>query len=596
MLYSRNLVQEVLERNDIVDIVSEYINLQKSGKEYKGLCPFHSEKTPSFMVNREKQVYHCFGCGASGNVITFIMGMENIDFGEAVRYLAEKCGISIYEAGKTSSENEKLYEINRIAALYYYRNLQSKNGERAFEYLKNRKIIELSIKAFGLGYAVSGWDNLLKYLRSKGYSFDLMMKAGLVLKREGYFDRFRDRIIFPIFDVKNRVIGFGGRTVGEGIPKYLNSPQTPIFNKSKVLYGLNKARKYSRENLIIVEGYMDVISLYQAGIKNVVASMGTSLTLDQAKLLKKYTKEVLIAYDTDTAGQEATLRGIEILREEGLEVKIIEIPDGKDPDEFVKNHGREGFIELIKNALSYTDYKLMRLEKNYDLKNSEGQIKYLREAIKIISKLDQLEREVYIKKVSESLKISERSIRAEIIKFVNRKNKDFFKNVYTNGNNRYNNIQLNLSESAYIKAEKNILKIMLNNPKYIDKIIENFNSNDFEVELHKKIFNIILSVWNKNKILNLQEISSYFKEPEHISYISELIGGFNDIDGDKLEMLLNDCIRLLTNRKIESKIKEIGEMIKKCFEENKVEEAKQLQSELEKLKKGIYNFRKEVEP
>jgi len=595
MGYSRSLIQEVLERNDIVDVISEYVNLQKSGKEYKGLCPFHSEKTPSFMVNREKQVYHCFGCGVSGNVITFIMNMENIDFSEAIKYLAEKCGLNIYETKRAFSDNEKLYEINKESALYFYKNLQSKNGMKAFEYLKNRKINELSIKAFGLGYAGPGWDNLLNYLKNKGFTIDLMIKAGLILEKNGYFDRFRDRIIFPIFDIKNRVIGFGGRTLGDGIPKYLNSPQTPVFNKSKILYGLNKARRYSRENMIIVEGYMDAISLHQLGIRNVVASMGTSLTIDQAKLLKKYTKEVIIAYDTDIAGQEATLRGLEILKKEGLEVKVIILPNGKDPDEFVKSHGKESFMELIRNALSYTDYRLMKLEEKYDLKVSEGKIKYLKEAIDIISGLDALEREVYIKKISESLKISERTVRTEMIKFVKRENKEFLKNMYINGNNRYNNIQLNLSDSAYKKAEKNILKIILNNPKYIDKVAEKFTLDDFEDQINKKIFNLICHMWNKKRFLNLQEFSSYFKEPEQISYISELIGGFIDIDEDKVERFLDDCMNLLMNRKIESRIKEIGEMIKKCFEEDRKEEAKQLQLELERLKKGIYNFRKEVD-
>ena len=351
-MYASEVIDEVVSRSDIVDIISGYIKLKKNGSSYVGLCPFHNEKSPSFSVSPGKQLYHCFGCGVGGNVITFVMEYENYTFLEAVKYLADKAGMQLPETSYSEEEKKnrdlkaKLLEINKIAATYYYHQLKAENGKIGLSYLQKRGLSDTTINRFGLGYAGQTGNALYQYLKSKGYDDALLKETGLFTYERGIHDKFWNRVMFPIMDINNKVIGFGGRVMGDAKPKYLNSPETKLFDKSRNLYGLNAARISRKSNMIICEGYMDVISLHQAGFTQAVASLGTALTPGQAALMKRYTDNVLITYDSDAAGVKAALRAIPILKEAGLTTKVINMQPYKDPDEFIKALGAEAFQEL----------------------------------------------------------------------------------------------------------------------------------------------------------------------------------------------------------------------------------------------------------
>ena len=357
MFYPEDLVEEIRIRNDIVDVIGSYIKLQKKGSNHMGLCPFHNEKTPSFSVSSSKQMYHCFGCGVGGNVFTFIMEYENYTFVETLKLLASRVGVNLpeeeysEEAKRQASLKTRLLEINKEAAKYYYYQLRQKNGQAALYYLYDRKLSEDTIKQFGLGYSNKTGDDLYQYLKHLGYDDGILKESGLItIDKSKVYDKFWNRVMFPIMDVNNRVIGFGGRVMGDGLPKYLNSPETRLFDKSRNLYGLNFARISRKQNILIGEGYMDVIALHQAGFKNAVASLGTAFTGLQANLLKRYTSEVLLTYDSDEAGTKATLRAIPILKEAGLSVKIVNMKPYKDPDEFMKALSAEEYQKRIDNA------------------------------------------------------------------------------------------------------------------------------------------------------------------------------------------------------------------------------------------------------
>jgi len=354
MLYPEQIIEEVRLRNDIVEVVSGYVKLEKKGRSYWGLCPFHNEKTPSFSVEPNKQFFYCFGCNKGGSVIHFIMNIENLEFVEALKFLADRAGIALPET-EDPQEREKaeqrkvILEINRQAARFYFRSLAGKDGLKAQNYLKKRGLLAKTIKQFGLGYAPAEWDGLTRELLKQHFPADLLIKSGLSIRAKSgeLVDRFRDRIMFPIFDIRGNIVGFGGRVLDGSMPKYMNSPDTPVYNKSRELYGLNYARMSPSKRLLIVEGYMDVISLHQAGIDFAVASLGTALTRMQAWILKKYSEEVIIAYDSDSAGQAATMRGLDILEETGCNVKVLILPEGKDPDEYIRIHGPDKFKNLI---------------------------------------------------------------------------------------------------------------------------------------------------------------------------------------------------------------------------------------------------------
>ena len=373
MRYSDDIIEEVRMKNDIVDVISQYVKLTRRGSTYFGLCPFHNEKTPSFSVTPSKQMYYCFGCGAGGNVYNFVMEYENYSFGEALSHLADRAGVELpkieysREAREKAEQRAALLEINKLAAQYFYYQLRRESGKTAYGYLLGRGLSEETIRKFGLGYSDKYSDDLYKYLKGKGYSDELLRESGLfnVDERRGMYDKFWNRVIFPIMDVNNRVIGFGGRVMGEGKPKYLNSPETKIFDKSRNLYGLNVARTTRKNYLILCEGYMDVIAMHQAGFTNAVASLGTALTSGHASLVKRYTKEVLLLYDSDGAGIRAALRAIPILREAGVTSRVVSLKPWKDPDEFIKNEGAEAFEERLNQATDSFMFRVHIAEQDF---------------------------------------------------------------------------------------------------------------------------------------------------------------------------------------------------------------------------------------
>ena len=390
MYYPEELIEEVRSKNDIVDVVSEYVRLQKKGGNYWACCPFHGEKTPSFSVSGSRQMYHCFGCGVSGNVYTFVMQYENFSFPEAVKLLAERAGVTLPEVEYSEEQKRKagkkarLLEINREAAKFFYVQLRSSRGTVGFQYLRKRELSDETMQRFGLGYAGKNGAELVQYLRSKGFEDDLIKEAGVASFSEKYglVSQFWNRVMFPIQDINNRVIGFGGRVMGDGEPKYLNSPETQVFDKRRNLYGLNFARKARSGNIILCEGYMDVIAMHQAGFSQAVASLGTAFTPEQASLLKRYTENVLLAYDSDGAGVKAALRGIGILREAGLTGKVINMKPYKDPDEFMKALGREAFQERIDQAENSFFFEIRILAEQYDMSDPEAKTRFHREIAK----------------------------------------------------------------------------------------------------------------------------------------------------------------------------------------------------------------------
>ncbi|MEW8956407.1 DNA primase, partial [Clostridium sp.] len=411
-----HIIEKIKDENDIVEVISETVRLKRSGRNYQGLCPFHSEKTPSFSVSSEKQLFKCFGCGEAGNVITFVMKNRNLSYVETLRYLADRANITIEESKSSRRFNDKkdiLYNINKEAARFFFGTMNRPNNIGKIYFL-NRGIKESTLRKFGLGYSPNSWNSLMNYLKTKGFKEQTLLDAGLIIKNDkgNIYDRFRNRVMFPVFDYKGRVIAFGGRVLDDSKPKYLNSPETLVFNKGTNLYGLNFALKEKNplRTFIIVEGYMDVISLHQYGITNVVASLGTALTVNQARLLKRYADKVIISYDADLAGQMATLRGLEILKNTGFDVRVLTVPDGKDPDEFIRANGKDAFLRLADNSEPLIDYRLKKAKEGINFKDKEMVIKYTRNVTEILANLDSIEKDVYIKRVSEETGIKEEAI------------------------------------------------------------------------------------------------------------------------------------------------------------------------------------------
>lgn len=420
--YPDELIEEIRTNNDIVDVVTEYVKLDRKGQYLFGLCPFHKEKTASFSVTPSKQIFYCYSCGKGGNVVNFVMNVENLDFIESIRFLADRARIQLPE-GESKEEEEKarlkqdILKANLEAARFFYNYLSLKQGENARNYLNKRNLSESTIKKFGIGLSPDDWDLLYKHLINKGFAENVIVKSGLVLpnKKGSYYDRFRSRIMFPIFDIRGNVIGFGGRVTDASMPKYMNSPETLCYNKGKTLYAMNFAKNSGEKRIIVVEGYMDVISLHQSGIINTVASLGTALTESQGRILKKYSEEIIISYDADTAGQAATMRGLDLLNEIGCNVKVLIVPKGKDPDEYVRNNGNEAFKKLIDNTLPLVEYKVKILKEQIKTDTTEGEIKLRNGIVELLVKTDNhIEREMYVKKFSKEYSISEDSLYGEI--------------------------------------------------------------------------------------------------------------------------------------------------------------------------------------
>jgi DNA primase len=578
------IIQKIKDSNDIVDIVSEKVKLKRAGKYYTGLCPFHSEKSPSFTVTPDRQIYKCFGCGEGGNVITFIMKTRNMDFFEAVKLLGERANIQIESENtktvKQKDANEKLYKINTEAARFFFAKLRT--NKSAMSYFTGRGISENTLKSFGLGFAPSSWNELMKFLKSKGYTELDMLNAGLIIKsqkesaKEVFYDRFRNRVIFPVFDFKGKVIGFGGRVLDDSKPKYLNSPETAVFKKGTNLYGLNFAIKNLKERmLIIVEGYMDCISLHQYGITNVVASLGTALTPNQAKLLKRYADKIIISYDADLAGQNATMRGLEILRTEGFDIKVLTVPQGKDPDEFIRSNGSEAFLNLIKNALPLIEYRIKKVREGVDFNKPEMLADYAKNVALIVTDLNPLQKDIYIKGISQETGIKEEAIyeliKGEIQKNVNK----------TDNLNIVDNFGYKLYvDPVYLKAERSILKLIHEEKQVYDYFNEYFNEEVFILESHKKIFKLIadsieFDVNDRQKHIELKcdDIES---SKEWINIIDlDLLNENSDYIN-----FMEDCIKEIKKFKLEEAKKGIMIKIKQCEANGQLQDSLKLMQQL----------------
>lgn len=591
MQISEEILEKIKEQNDIVDVISESVRLKRSGRNFSGLCPFHNEKTPSFSVSQDKQIYKCFGCGEAGNVITFVMKTKNLPFVDAVKYLGERVNITIEDEKKGKSpitkKKELLYNLNVEAARFFFRNLV--NDNEAKEYFLNRGIKEETIKRFGLGFAKDSWNSLLLYLKKRGFKEELLLEAGLVSisqKSGNKYDRFRNRVIFPVFDYRGKVIGFGGRVLDDSKPKYLNSPETLVFQKGTNLYGLNFAIKNNlRERyFIIVEGYMDLITLHQYGITNVVASLGTALTVNQARLLKRYADKVIISYDADVAGQTATVRGLEILRDAGFEVRVLNIPQGKDPDEFVRSNGKEAFKNLINNAQPLIDYRLKRAEEGINFKESDSLAKYGKRVTDILAKLNPVEKDVYVKRISENTGIREQALydllSSEMIKNIN--DEKFMNNKEYNGTKLY-------VEPGFLKAERSLMKLMLEDD-YFEYIINILKEEDLILNEHKEIFSII----KEGKVGRINNINSFLESKcNNIKTLEELvkIKEHNVFKVNDTKKLIKDFVRQVENYKLNLRLEELKKQQKLLESEGKIEESIHIAIELTKiaelLKRGV---------
>ena len=587
MQISEEILEKIKSQNDIVDVISERVRLRKAGRNFTGLCPFHNEKTPSFSVSQEKQIYKCFGCGEAGNVISFVMKEKNLPFIEAVKYLANRANIPLEigngEKSKVTKRKELLYRVNVEAAKFFFSNLM--NNQNAKEYFLNRGIKEETIKKFGLGFANDSWNSLMFYLRKKGINDVLLEEAGLISvnKEKGRkCDRFRNRVMFPVFDYQGKVIGFGGRVLDDSKPKYLNSPETLVFQKGTNLYGLNFALKHNMNEryFVIVEGYMDLISLHQYGITNVVASLGTALTINQARLLKRYADKVIISYDADMAGQMATLRGLEILRTAGFDVRVLSIPQGKDPDEYVRSNGRDAFLKLVNSAEPLIDYRIKKAEEGINFKNSQSLILYAKRIMEIISDLDPVEKDVYIKKASENTGIKEQTL-YDILKSKMKDNREnnFRNNKEEDGSKLY-------VEPGFLKAERAILKIMLENSEYLQYIEERISENDFILLEHKEIFTVIMLAKGEN----INNIDSFIESKlSSAKTIGELvkIRDENIFFADDVKVQINDFINEIQSYKLKQRIDQLRKEQKELENQGKIEESIKLAIELASVTKKL---------
>ncbi len=558
-MYSSEIIEEVVSRNDIVDVISGYIKLKKGGSSYSGLCPFHNEKSPSFSVSPSRQLYHCFGCGVGGNVITFVMEYENYTFLEAVRMLADRAGMSLPETDYSTEERKikdmktKLFEINKLAATYYYKQLRAEQGSVGLNYLRKRGLSDDTINRFGLGYSSQTSNGLYKYLKGQGYDDDLLKETGLFTYERGVNDKFWNRVMFPIMDINNKVIGFGGRVMGDAKPKYLNSPETKLFDKSKNLYGLNVARTSRKPNLIICEGYMDVIALHQAGFNQAVASLGTALTPGQARLMKRYTDNVLITYDSDEAGTKAALRAIPILKEAGLSTKVINMSPYKDPDEFIKALGAEAFQERIDKAQNSFMYEIGVLEKQYDRKDPEGATNFEKAvAEKLVAFTERLERDNYLKAVCRQFQISELGMQELVASYGS---KEGIIRKQQSGNDEA--VKKKKRESGVRQAEKILLTWMIDDADVFYKVKEHIEPTDFIDSLLQDVALKLYEQYENGQVNPAAIVNTYETEEEHKEVAALFSADLSeDLNKNEREKALNDTVKKVKNNSIDYALKD----------------------------------------
>ena len=594
MFYPEELVEEVRMKNDIVDVIGSYVKLQKKGGSHMGLCPFHNEKSPSFSVSGPKQMYHCFGCGVGGNVFTFIMEYENYTFVEALKFLAVRVGVNLpeaeysEEAKKQAGLKNRLLEINKEAAKYFYYQLKSERGQAAYQYLNKREISDETIKQFGLGYSNKTGDDLYQYLKHLGYEDSILRESGLISfdETKKVYDKFWNRVMYPIMDVNNRVIGFGGRVMGEGMPKYLNSPETKLFDKSRNLYGLNFARVSRKSSMIICEGYMDVIALHQAGFTNAVASLGTAFTGLQANLLKRYTGEVLLTYDSDEAGTKAALRAIPILKEAGLTAKVVDMKPYKDPDEFIKALGAEEFKKRLDTAKNAFLFEVDVMEREYDLNDPEQKTRFFNEiAKKMLVFSEEIERNIYIEAVASKYLIGFDNLR----KLVNRYGAQIVvgQGETVKERNTEGGRQKNAPEDGMKRSQKILLTWLIEDTAIFDKIKGIIGPEDFTEELYRQVAKMLFNQYETEHRVTPAKIINYFESKEEQSEAASL---FNMAmrgelsDSERKKALEETVMRIRKNS--------LDVRSKKAIENNDIQALQQIireQADLQKLHISIHD-------
>lgn len=583
---SDDLISEICSENDIIDYVSQYVQLKKSGRDYSGLCPFHHEKTPSFHVSQDKQLFHCFGCGASGNLVQFVMRTENLDFVDSLKLLADRAGIIIPEdsedfSNESHERKKRILEMNKLAARFFYNMLRDANtGKKAQEYFIKRRIPWKTIMVYGLGYAPNTRDALLNYLASKGYTNEQILEAGLAAERDGkIYDKFRDRVMFPIIDVRGNVIGFGGRIMNDAkeingykIPKYLNTAETPVFDKGRNLFSLNLAKNAKSTELILCEGYMDVISVYQAGVKNIVATLGTAITENQAKLMLRYANEILICYDMDEAGTKAALRAIDIINGVGGKSRVIRLKGAKDPDEYINKNGVEKFKEAVKKAVSSTEFRISLIKGQYDTTTTDGKVQFINEVVNIFASLrDPVEIDAYMSKVSEETEINKEAI---LGKYKEKTAKNGYKKIPLRQEFKKRQVQkitdsgkkVTVSNSL-LGAEKRLLGLMSQSKKLCRQVQSEIKAGDFSTEVYRKLAGRIYDAYDKGIIpdeaMILNDFSSNDAEANEASavfYNLEIYSGDEETVRDLIYTIKLEKLQLEINN--ETDAQKLSELFK----------------------------------
>lgn len=570
-------LSELKMRTDIMDLVSSYVSLdsRRQGRTHKGLCPFHNEKTPSFMVYEDTQSFYCFGCGAGGDAITFTMKIENLDYIEAVKLLAERAGLTMPQDGYDDSLTQKKNRIlaaNREAARFFHSCLLEEKNSHALNYFLNRGITPQTIKHFGLGYAPDSWDSLIKHMKTKGFSINELYEADLVKKStkngERFYDNFRNRMMTPIIDIRGNVIGFGGRVLDDSKPKYVNTSDTLVYKKSHEVFAMNYAKNSKEDFLIVAEGYMDVIALHQAGFTNAVACLGTALTQEQARLMKRYTDEVVLSYDSDEAGQKATRRAMQIFSDSGLKVRVLQLRGGKDPDEIIKKHGRERFKSLLDGAENDTEFNLIKIGEKYDITVSDGKMSFLKEASQFLATLPSpVERETYCLKLASMTEVSADAIRQEINRNLSTVRKKAKKELFTQARNISTSAddKINPDKKRFVlqaKAEEIIIVSLFRNPDFYKKLKDELTPDLFFTSFNRRVLSILLSILESGRALDVSSFRDSFSADEmgRITYFSDVCTEVSDT----LEEC-RECIETLKNAKNKKSFDEVSAMSDEDF-------------------------------
>jgi len=590
-LIAPEVINDILERCDIVEIIGSYIPLKKAGRNFKANCPFHNEKTPSFVVSPDKQIYHCFGCNKGGSALNFLMEYERMDFKEALEVLAKKSGVELkFSESRDNKEDtfvSELFRVNEIAADFYHNYLLKNSDQKLQDYFKLRDISFETMKKFKIGFAPNQWETLINYLRTKGINLKIIDKAGLAVAKEngGFYDRFRNRLIIPIYDVKNRVVAFGARSLGDEQPKYINSPETPIYFKGKTLYGLNIAKDAIREkdSCVIVEGYFDVIMPMQTGINNIVCSSGTALTIEQVKLLKRYTKNIIVIYDADTAGRLATLRSLDLFIEEEIQVKIVNLPKGYDPDLFVRKSGANKFNELINNALDIFDYKLKLLCETYDVKKANDKTKIANEMLVMIKKIkNEILKSEYIKQLSERIKVDQTTLLKELNKI--RSDKSIFETEKA-------------QNSSYIfpKNEGMLIKLIIEDAQIANEIKDFIDPSELQDARLRKILALAFKLYDTHPQFKPNQLITYIEDENCVNLISCLTSDETlACATEQRNDIVIDCIKRIKSNNINNACKNIQEKIKNSQKDGDLKCVDSLMTEFNLLIKQRRELNEEI--